>query len=687
MIFNHHRFQIWSKSQHPYVHALADFGYSNAALPAGSVTNLEQAMNWVFAVLYPNTQDAVATVGDLPAVGNTINDMRVVIDDGDGKAATYRWEQREGSASASWHKIYDMDWGYDSILSGFLGHTQDLYVNKYGRDDVDAAGDLLTGINAGQHVYGGKTAGSHLTLHANSGDGTGAQTGYIQAADNIRPATDSVSSLGTTGERWLKIWSDEITVGTLTLSGGSILDSSGAIDFGNENLTTTGSVGATSAGIGTLSLVGGSITDSSGAISFNNENLSTSGSITVGTLLLAGSSITDSSGTINFGNEDLGTTGNVTGTNIFGGTGDFGNILISGNTISTTNADGDILLDPNGIGDVEIVSGTLITLHQMVTGDVAIVGSLAVDDLLLDGSTISTTAVNADITFDPNGSGDVISAAHFIPAIDDSLDLGAPSLSWNNAYISNSISDGTNAITMANLLTFRAVGTPSTGHSLFWDGTKWVSSAADTEIDHGTISGLGDDDHTIYGLLAGRSGGQTLTGGSAANNNLTLESTSDVTKGNILFSSVPAPTADNATTLGAVAKRWTDLHMNGQAFGLRLANYTTAGRPAASAGAIGRVVYDTDLKDIFIDLGGTWYQISSEKYYVEDAANWDGSQTTVTYDVSGTVDNSRALNWVLKNNSNNYMQVGAEIDFPTVGQVRVTVGIELAAGTYTLVGR
>ncbi len=53
--------------------------------------------------------------------------------------------------------------------------------------------------------------------------------------------------------------------------------------------------------------------------------------------------------------------------------------------------------------------------------------------------------------------------------------------------------------------------------------------------DHGELVGLGDDDHTQYALLAGRAGGQTLYGGAAASENLTLESTSDATKGHILL--------------------------------------------------------------------------------------------------------------------------------------------------------
>ena len=48
--------------------------------------------------------------------------------------------------------------------------------------------------------------------------------------------------------------------------------------------------------------------------------------------------------------------------------------------------------------------------------------------------------------------------------------------------------------------------------------------------DHGALTGLGDDDHSIYALLAGRSGGQSLIGGTAANDDLTLEGTSNATR-------------------------------------------------------------------------------------------------------------------------------------------------------------
>ena len=81
------------------------------------------------------------------------------------------------------------------------------------------------------------------------------------------------------------------TVGNLTLANGSITDSGGTIDFGDENVSTTGTLGAgvatlaTGSTVGNLTLANGSITDSGGSISFGDENVSTAGNITATTSL------------------------------------------------------------------------------------------------------------------------------------------------------------------------------------------------------------------------------------------------------------------------------------------------------------------------------------------------------------------------------------------------------------------
>jgi hypothetical protein len=74
----------------------------------------------------------------------------------------------------------------------------------------------------------------------------------------------------------------------MTITAGSIVSASGAITFGNENLSTTGTLGAgvatlaSSSTVGNLTLANGSITDSSGAITFGNENLVTTGTLGAG---------------------------------------------------------------------------------------------------------------------------------------------------------------------------------------------------------------------------------------------------------------------------------------------------------------------------------------------------------------------------------------------------------------------
>lgn len=64
--------------------------------------------------------------------------------------------------------------------------------------------------------------------------------------------------------------------------------------------------------------------------------------------------------------------------------------------------------------------------------------------------------------------------------------------------------------------------------------TRTLTFAVDgTGLNHSLLSNLSADDHTQYALLAGRSGGQTLYGSNLASEDLTLDSTSNGTKGKI----------------------------------------------------------------------------------------------------------------------------------------------------------
>lgn len=75
--------------------------------------------------------------------------------------------------------------------------------------------------------------------------------------------------------------------------------------------------------------------------------------------------------------------------------------------------------------------------------------------------------------------------------------------------------------------------------ALQYDGTtavwRLVGGSGTVSVDHGGLAGLTDDDHTQYPLLAGRSGGQTLGGGTGSGDALTLNTTSNSTKGDFIF--------------------------------------------------------------------------------------------------------------------------------------------------------
>ena len=66
------------------------------------------------------------------------------------------------------------------------------------------------------------------------------------------------------------------------------------------------------------------------------------------------------------------------------------NLRLDGNTVSSTNSNGDVNLSPNG------------------TGTVVINTDLDVDNINVNGNTISSTNANGNIDLDPNGTGQVV---------------------------------------------------------------------------------------------------------------------------------------------------------------------------------------------------------------------------------------------------------------------------------------
>jgi len=211
--------------------------------------------------------------------------------------------------------------------------------------------DTTVDINGAVVFDGALTGITNITLSGTLSDGN-----YTFATDG------SVSGLGT-------VASGTHTIGSLVVAAASITDTSGAITFGNDNLSTTGTLAAGTTTIGSLVVAAASITDTSGAISFGNENLSTTGTLaagttTIGTLVAAAASITDTSGAISFGNENLTTTGTLAA-----GTTTIGTLVVAAASITDTS--GSI-----SFGDDNITTtGTVSAGNLTVTGTTTTVNS------------------------------------------------------------------------------------------------------------------------------------------------------------------------------------------------------------------------------------------------------------------------------------------------------------------------
>lgn len=81
------------------------------------------------------------------------------------------------------------------------------------------------------------------------------------------------------------------------------------------------------------------------------------------------------------------------------------NLTLDGNSITSTDTNGNINIDPNGTGTIAITGPTTMAGNLDVTGTETVTGILNVDNLRMDGNVISSTDTNGDIALQPNGTG------------------------------------------------------------------------------------------------------------------------------------------------------------------------------------------------------------------------------------------------------------------------------------------
>jgi len=87
---------------------------------------------------------------------------------------------------------------------------------------------------------------------------------------------------------------------------------------------------------------------------------------------------------------------NITGTTNITGDLDVDNLNINGNSISATNTNGGVFITPNGSGAITL------------TGAVDVTGNLDIDNINIDANSITSTNANGSINLTPNGTGSVV---------------------------------------------------------------------------------------------------------------------------------------------------------------------------------------------------------------------------------------------------------------------------------------
>jgi len=204
-------------------------------------------------------------------------------------------------------------------------------------------------------------ANQSLGIGGAADDGTG---------DNLRIAADKIN------DNFLEIYTligdaSSLTSGisatatVVTLTAPTIT----GVVAGTQTSATITTLTGTTFNAGTLALAAGSITDSSGAISFGNENLTTTGTIT-GALATAAQTAITSVGTLTALQVD--------------------NININGNAITST-AGTDLTISPLS-GQQIVLDGTIVIDAGVVTGATSVTSSAFVGDITGDVTGNADTA-------------------------------------------------------------------------------------------------------------------------------------------------------------------------------------------------------------------------------------------------------------------------------------------------------
>ncbi len=284
-------------------------------------------------------------------------------------------------------------------------------------------------ITGNLDVTGNVTVGGNVTI----GNETTDTVQFVAGVDSdILPSLDSTYDLGTPTERWSTLYSTTLVNADIQISTNVITTTNSSLDL---TLQANGS---------------GRIYVPSNNVEITN-NLTVNGTTDVQDLNVTGT-ITHIGDVTQTGNVnqtgDIDVIGNFTTT----GFGQFADIKIDGNTITTTIGNNDLILDASGTGRIYVPDNDVEIAQDLTVDGNIDVGSLTVDttissltltagDIKLESNFITTLTGNNNLELRANGSGLI-----YVPS--------------NNVQIDNNLTVvGTTNLATTNI---GVVGTPAT---------------------------------------------------------------------------------------------------------------------------------------------------------------------------------------------------------------------------------
>jgi hypothetical protein len=214
-------------------------------------------------------------------------------------------------------------------------------------------------------------------------------------------------------------------------------------------------------------------------------NLYISNSATLGTLTFSGSTVSSLNSTITFSPQGPNAT-------VYQGIALVGNFSLTGNTLSSTNTNGNINFTANGNGSINLNNSVEITGNLHATGNITADG-----DITLGNAPTDTITFDAEI------------ASSIIPKLDNTYNLGSPSLKWASVYTNNI---GTTSSTFGNVSISGNTITTTTGDlNLTADGSGSVQ-IQNIGINNNVISSIGTNANVV--LTPQGTGGVIINGAS-----------------------------------------------------------------------------------------------------------------------------------------------------------------------------